>query len=120
MKRIHHPTHTSEVRDVNWLRSFDFDDLLMLAHLGEGATISETGKALGLTQSAISHRLRKVESIFAIKVCTGIRGAKAELTEDGKRLARHASAVIDLVEGSFGILVRMRTQVRQDSRETTQ
>lgn len=86
---------------MNWLRSFDFDDLLILYNLGRGQSISATGRELGLTQPAITQRLQKLESIFGVKVCER-RGAKAELTEAGAVFAGHAIEAIELLERTFG------------------
>lgn len=74
---------------VKQLRGLDVDDLLLLCHMFDGLTVTETGKALNVTQPAISQRLKKMEDLLGFKMLRS-NGKSKTLTLDATALA-HAS-----------------------------
>ena len=50
------------------LRGLDVDDMLLLCCLQDGLTVTQTGKALNVTQPAISQRIRKMECLLGFEI----------------------------------------------------
>lgn len=78
------------------LRLLDFDDLFLLGHLLEGNTIAATAKLLGLTQPAITQRVRKIERVFEEKVLQKA-GRHVKLTPAGHAVCVKAADALALM-----------------------
>jgi DNA-binding transcriptional LysR family regulator len=81
---------------VSRLRLLDFDDLFLLSHLLEGATIAATARQLGLTQPAITQRVRKIERVFAEAVLQKA-GRHVRLTKAGHAICVKAADALALM-----------------------
>ena len=82
---------------MNKLRLLDFDDLLILRHLLRGETLSAAAKSLGLTQPAVTQRVRKIESLLSFQLLEK-HGRHSRLTVPGQRMARKVILVLELLE----------------------
>ena len=80
----------------NQLRMLDIDDLILLQHLLNGGRPSTGAQVLGLTPPAVSHRLRKIENVFQIKLFDRV-GSKLNLNQDGKALSEKADKALSLM-----------------------
>ena len=80
------------------LRQLGFDDLFVLHHLYNGRTLVEIAALLGLTQPAISQRLRKMERAFETPL---VRRAGRGLgsTADGSAICAQASEALVVMHG---------------------
>jgi DNA-binding transcriptional LysR family regulator len=78
------------------LRMLDIDDLILLQHLLRGGRPSTGAALLGLTPPAVSHRLRKIEDVFEIKLFDRI-GSKLSLNLAGKALSEKADRALLLM-----------------------
>jgi DNA-binding transcriptional LysR family regulator len=78
------------------LRFLSFDDLFLLSYLKEGFTVTECAGHLGLTQPAVSQRVRKLEQVFLFPLLKK-QGRKSILTEEGMHLASRAKDAIALL-----------------------
>ncbi len=78
------------------LRLLDFDDLFLLKHLLEGNTIVATAKQLGLTQPAITQRVRKIERVFAEPILAKA-GRHVKLTKEGRAICTKAADALALM-----------------------
>ncbi len=78
------------------LRYLSFDDLFILSCLKDGFTVTECAGQLGLTQPAISQRVRKLEQVFKFDLMQK-QGRKSILTQDGLHLASRAKDAISLL-----------------------
>jgi DNA-binding transcriptional LysR family regulator len=81
---------------ISQLRLLDFDDLYLLTHLLEGHTIAATAKQLGLTQPAITQRVRKIERVFAQQILEKA-GRHVRLTLTGRALCLRARDALSLM-----------------------
>jgi DNA-binding transcriptional LysR family regulator len=81
---------------MNKLRFLNFDDLYLLQLLLEGATVTATAQRLGLTQPAVTQRLRKIEGIFECKLMQRT-GRRVRLTDEGRALCNRAVGAIALM-----------------------
>lgn len=81
---------------MNKLRLLGFDDLFLLRLLLDGDTITATAARLGLTQPAVTQRLRKIERIFALALTQKV-GRRVRLTDPGRALANRAAAALALM-----------------------
>lgn len=81
---------------LNKLRFLNFDDLFLLQLLLDGSTITATAQRLGLTQPAVTQRLRKIENIFGCRLMQRA-GRRVRLTEEGRALCNRASGAISLM-----------------------
>lgn len=81
---------------VRRLRMLDIDDLILLDHLLEGGRPSSCAQLLGLTPPAVSHRLRKIENVFEIKLFERI-GAKLYLNPQGRALSEKAKKALEFM-----------------------
>ena len=81
---------------MNKLRFLNFDDLFLLQLLLDGSTITATAQRLGLTQPAVTQRLRKIEGIFGTRLMQRA-GRRVRLTDDGRALCERASGAISLM-----------------------
>jgi len=78
------------------LRLLDFDDLYLLQSLQEGLTVAATAKLLGLTQPAVTQRLRKIERVFAEPLIERV-GRYVRLTSEGRAICAKASEALALM-----------------------
>ncbi len=78
------------------LRLLDFDDLFLLGHLLEGNTIAATAKLLGLTQPAITQRVRKIERVFEEPILQKA-GRHVKLTPSGHAICVKAADALALM-----------------------
>lgn len=78
------------------LRLLDFDDLFLLSHLLEGNTIAATAKQLGLTQPAITQRVRKIERVFGEPILQKA-GRHVRLTKEGRAVCVKAADALALM-----------------------
>jgi DNA-binding transcriptional LysR family regulator len=78
------------------LRLLDFDDLFLLGHLLEGNTIAATAKLLGLTQPAITQRVRKIERVFEEPILQKA-GRHVKLTPGGHAVCVKAADALALM-----------------------
>ncbi len=78
------------------LRLLDLDDLLLLRHLLDGTTVTAVALRMGLTQPAVTQRLRKVERVFGRPVLERV-GRRAVLSRDGRAIAEQAAAALSLL-----------------------
>lgn len=81
---------------MNKLRFLNFDDLFLLQLLLDGSTVTATAQRLGLTQPAVTQRLRKIEGIFGCKLMQRA-GRRVRLTDEGRALCERASGAINLM-----------------------
>ena len=78
------------------LRQLDFDDLYLLQSLQEGLTVAATAKVLGLTQPAVTQRLRKIERVFAEPLIERV-GRYVRLTSEGRAICAKAAEALALM-----------------------
>jgi DNA-binding transcriptional LysR family regulator len=78
------------------LRMLDMDDLILLNHLLEGGRPSTGAALLGLTPPAVSHRLRKIEQVYGIKLFDR-KGAHLNLNDEALKLSKKASRALWLM-----------------------
>lgn len=79
-------------------RLLDYDDLLILKALHEGKTVNEAGKVLGVTQPAVSQRLRKMSFVIAEENVMNYHGRNASLTQAGAEFAKMAIEVLEIFD----------------------
>lgn len=83
------------------LRHLNFDDLYLLKFLSLGYSLTEVAVELNISQPAISQRLKKMESVFDMRI---IRkdGRKIHLTKEGELLCRKSTEALAVMSaGSF-------------------
>jgi len=68
--------------------------LSVLAVLAESGSLTATAGRLGVTQSAVSHRLREAERRLGVKL-TQREGGAIALTPEGERLRRFADSMLE-------------------------
>jgi DNA-binding transcriptional LysR family regulator len=78
------------------LRMLDMDDLNLLDHLLDGGRPSTGAALLGLTPPAVSHRLRKIEQVYGIKLFDR-KGANLNLNDEALKLSKKASRALSLM-----------------------
>lgn len=81
-------------------RGLDIDDLIILALMGNGITVTKCGKLLNLTQPAISQRIAKIRDTLNI-VFYVRQGNNILLTREGKELCFAAKSSLSLLLGSI-------------------
>ena len=82
-----------DMRRIGVLRLFDLDDLLILRCFAIGHNVSATGKVLGLTQPAISQRVRRMEETFEVELFQRL-GQRIEFTPEGKEFSQSAVTLV--------------------------
>jgi len=75
------------------LRLLDFDDLYLLRQLAAGDSVVGTARHLGLTQPAVTQRLRKIEKVFGEPLVEK-SGRQVKLTRTGVAICEKAMAAI--------------------------
>jgi DNA-binding transcriptional LysR family regulator len=78
------------------IRLLDFDDLLVLKSLLAGETVAATAKGLGLTQPAITQRVRKMERVFGTALLRK-SGRHVKLTPFGAQLCTKAAEALSVM-----------------------
>lgn len=87
---------------LDQLRLLDFDDLYLLRLLLNGASVTGAAKQLGLTQPAITQRLRKIERVFQCPVVQR-HGRSVSLTKEAASLCERATAAISLMSTDLSV-----------------
>lgn len=80
--------------DSERLRMLDFDDLYLLRSLLRGQTLASSAKMLGLTQPAVTQRVRKIERTFETPLVER-SGRNVRLTTIGTALCVRAAAALE-------------------------
>lgn len=75
----------------------DYRDLRTLARVQATGSVTRAGEALGLTQSAVSQSLRRLEQAIGCAV-TRKQGRGIQLTAEGQRLADEAAQVVGAMQ----------------------
>lgn len=75
----------------------------LIRTIADEGSIADSSKKLFLTQSALSHQLRELETQLGFKVFFRTRN-NWELTEEGKELYKTACQVIDSIEKGFNTI----------------
>lgn len=94
---------------------FIFETMLELRHLRTLAALHETGsvsraaKRVHLTQSALSHQIKALQSHYGLPVIQR-RGQSIELTEAGKHLVALAGKVLAEIQGTERDLAKISQQ----------
>src|SRR5437867_440801 len=87
----------------------DLRRLRLLHEFADRGTIAATATALGYTPSAVSQQLAALEREAGMALLD--RTARsAELTDAGWRLATHAAAILEMVEGAEADLSAQRAE----------
>lgn len=81
---------------MNKLRLLNFDDLFLLRLLLQDATITSIARQLGLTQPAVTQRLRKVERVFDVLLMQR-SGRTVRLTDEGRAICNKAAMALALM-----------------------
>lgn len=81
-------------------RLLDYDDFLILRALSTGCTVMHAANVLGVTQPAVTQRLRKMSFVFGEQNIMKYHGRTASLTDAGMHAAGIAIRVLALVEAS--------------------
>jgi len=78
------------------LRLLDLDDLFLLRHFRSGLTVAATARHLGLTQPAVTQRVRKIERVFGANLVERT-GRTIRLTAIGQDVCRRADEALNLM-----------------------
>jgi Mn-dependent DtxR family transcriptional regulator len=83
------------------LRDLDFDDLIVLHLLGKtDLTVTDIARAMSLSQPSISQRLGKISKAFVMtENLLQKKGRTVTLTNEGRQIAKRASAAIKALQG---------------------
>jgi DNA-binding transcriptional LysR family regulator len=84
-------------------RLLDFDDLYLLRHLLEGLTVAGTARKLGLTQPAITQRIRKIERVFEDSIIKKV-GRHVQLTPTGESICSKAADALAVMKELSGAI----------------
>ena len=90
---VHEPIERHAPPETSRLRLLDFDDLFVLRYLAEGHTIAMIAVSLGLSQPAISQRMRKIERAFDTPVVRRA-GRGVQLTPEGLVICAQATEAL--------------------------
>jgi len=78
------------------LRLLNFDDLFLLKLLLEDTKVTAVADRLGLTQPAVTQRVRKIEKVFQSTILQKA-GRRVRLTEEGRSICNRAVAALSLM-----------------------
>ncbi|KHL06434.1 UNVERIFIED_CONTAM: LysR family transcriptional regulator, partial [Mumia flava] len=81
--------------------------LRTLIALADGGSVSRAAERLHLTQSALSHQLRALESYYGLAVVRR-KGQTVELTEAGERMLELAQKVVADIQAAERDLERIK------------
>ena len=85
------------------LRHFDMDDFYLLTFLNEGKSMADCARALSLTPSAITQRMRKIEELLDTHILRrGVRGTM--LTGPGVKICQSACQALPNFESLFRVM----------------
>lgn len=84
---------------MHQLRLLNVDDFMILSALREGLTVTKIGQRLGLSQPAITQRIRKMEEAFGQKILEK-DGRGIKLSTNGQRIAQQAIEALSAFENS--------------------
>ena len=87
-----------ESLDSSKLRFLDIDDLIILSKLFSGSSLVATSRTLGLSQPAVSNRLRKIEQVFATSIVEK-KGRSVSLSDRGYMICRRANDSLKILIG---------------------
>lgn len=82
---------------MHQLRLLNVDDFMILRGLHEGLSVTSVGHKLGLSQPAITQRIRKMEDVFSIKLLEK-EGRGVKLSQEGRRIALKALSALEILE----------------------
>jgi DNA-binding transcriptional LysR family regulator len=85
--------------------------LSLFATLG---TLTEAAEQLGVTRSALSHRIAELEKRLGVALVRKI-GRRIALTEDGERLLSSMGDALDRIEAAVEPFRRDRGQIRRSA-----
>lgn len=92
------------------MRNLTYNQLALLAELASDVTLTQAAAELGLSQPAASMQLQRLESALGVPLLERW-GRSVQLTERGRRLARHAREV---VEARHALETQVDALVRED------
>jgi predicted transcriptional regulator len=81
---------------MNGIRHLDMDDLILLGNLLHGDTLAASARKLGVTQPAITQRIRKIEGVFGDNLLVK-SGRSLKLTNKGRAVCIKASEAMKLM-----------------------
>jgi len=81
----------------NDIRRLDIDDFIIMSKFSEGKIPAMIAREMWISVSAISHRTKKIKSIFGDDIFDGI-GIKKKATEKGKILFAKCKDIILTIE----------------------
>ena len=87
--------------------AFDARELRLVKAIADAGSITAAALALGYSQPAISQQLRRLEQRLGVPVVERV-GRSVRLTDAGRILARHASAVTTALDAAAGELAELR------------
>ena len=108
-----HPSKTG-----NGVRVLEVRHLRAIAAIQREGTVTAAARRLYLTQSAVSHLLKDLETRLGVDLFDRERGM--EPTEEGKRLLRSARVVLDELDRAEYDLAQLRDGYQGVLRVTTQ
>ena len=82
---------------MHQLRLLNVDDFMILRSLREGLSVTAIGHRMGLSQPAITQRVRKMEEAFELKILEK-EGRGIKLSPDGQRIALQAMDALSAFE----------------------
>lgn len=82
---------------MNQLRLLNVDDFLILRELQDGQSVTAIGHKLGLSQPAVTQRIRKMEEAFGHKIIEKV-GRGVKLSEEGTVIAKKAIEALSALE----------------------
>ncbi|MEY4630109.1 MAG: hypothetical protein RIQ81_229 [Pseudomonadota bacterium] len=95
---------------MHQLRLLNVDDFMILRGLHEGLSVTSVGHKLGLSQPAITQRIRKMEDVFGIKFLEK-EGRGVKLSHDGRRIALKALSALEIFEQEDAAPSRLEVNV---------
>ncbi|MDP4643217.1 MAG: LysR family transcriptional regulator, partial [Opitutales bacterium] len=81
------------------IETIDSRQLLAFCTLVQTGSFTETARILSLTQSAISHSIKNLETDLRCQLVTRT-GRKINITEDGQELYKDAQNILNQMEGA--------------------
>jgi LysR family transcriptional activator of glutamate synthase operon len=84
------------------LRNLDFDDMLTMALLHDGMTVTNCSGVLHISQPAVSQRMRKISQSLDFKVFRA-EGRKVALTLEGRVFASACKIAVKLITESISL-----------------
>jgi DNA-binding transcriptional LysR family regulator len=84
---------------MHQLRLLNVDDFMILRFLYDGISVTAIGQRMGLSQPAVTQRIRKMEEAFGQKFLEK-EGRGVRLTSNGEHMARKAIKALTAFEGS--------------------